>query len=377
MRTFSIRHFSSVARLASAFSFGACGGADASASVEPQSAADAGAASGSVVTAADGGAPTGGSRATGAAGSSAARASAGGAGAAAAGAAVAGSAGASGSVGATSSAGAAAAGTAAAVSGSTGSADSAGSNASAGTAAQLGQDCGKDPLASARPLGRGFFQEFRGLFGCTAPADLALYREVLPEKFDMPADPQVCFYMVHFAVSGVGPYNEAAILLPIEYAGQSGQYVLTMPLDNLAASSGGRAQGFPKYVADEVAVTEDGDNNWTGVVRNAGQVDLQASYTGACREGGDFPFPDFINITPVPSSASQTEAYLAPRTGSALMITSDLLTDPPQFFSLEGTVQMQIGDSLPWNGLFDESQAFPAQLVTFKGGIDLGSRALD
>jgi len=245
-----------------------------------------------------------------------------------------------------------------------------------GGTAPSGADCDKDPLANLQPLGRGFFQEFRGLFGCTAPADLALYRQMLPEKIEMPADPQVCFYVVHFAISGVGPYNEAAILLPVEYAGQPGKYVLTMPLDNLAASSGGRAQGFPKYIAEEVSLSDDGHNNWTGAVRNAGQIDLQASYTGACRAGGEFPFPDFINLTPIPSSASQREAYLAPRAGSALLITSELLAEP-QFYSLEGTVQMQIGDALPWNGLFDEAKAFPAQLVTFKGGIDLGSRPLD
>jgi len=239
----------------------------------------------------------------------------------------------------------------------------------------LGPDCGKDPLANEQPLGRGFFQAFRGLFGCTKPADLALYRQMLPEKFEMPADPQVCFYVFHFAISGVGPYNEAAILMPITYAGQAGKYVLTMPLDNLAASSGGRAQGFPKYIAEEVSVSEDG-TNWTGVVRNAGEIDLQASYTGACREGGDFPFPDFINLTPIAISASQNAAYIAPRTGSALVIPAEYLVEP-KFYSLQGSVQMQINDALPWNGLFDESQAFPAQLVTFKGGIDLGSRALD
>jgi hypothetical protein len=359
--------------------FAACQGADGAVAADSTTESDAAVA-----------APAGGTRATvggdgGAAASSPASGGAGaGAGAGGAGAAavdrdasVAGSSG----VGSAGSQASAAAGTASAGSGGStvqgGAGADAGSagTATAGSAAMLGADCAADPLANLEPLGRGFFQEFRGLFGCTKPADLALYRQMLPEKFEMPADPQVCFYIVHFAVSGVGPYNEAAILMPVEYAGQSGKYVLTMPLDNVAASSGGRAQGFPKYMAEEVSLSDDG-NNWTGVVRNAGQVDLQASYTGACTAGGDFPFPDFINLTPIPISASQDAAYLAPRTGSALMITSDLLADP-QFYSLQGTVQMQVGDTLPWNGLFDEAQAFPAQLVTFKGGIDLGSRALD
>jgi hypothetical protein len=239
----------------------------------------------------------------------------------------------------------------------------------------LGPDCAGDPLASAQPFGRGFYQEFRGLFGCTEPADMALYRRMLPEKFDVPATPEVCFYTIDFQISGVGPYHEVAILLPITYAGMSGKYVLTMALDNGPATTGGRAVGFPKYIASSVTLTNSG-NDWVGSAENQGRIDFRASYTAECRADSTFPWPDFINLTPIPSGTTSSEAFLSPRTGNALMVPAEYLVDPA-FSSLKGSVRLEIGDHLPWNGLIDESKPLPGLFVRFKGGIDLGNRPLD
>ena len=96
----------------------------------------------------------------------------------------------------------------------------------------LGPDCNVDPLASEDTYGSGFSEQFRGLFGCTVPADLALFREMLPAKFEMPRDPQVCFYAIDFIVGSLGPYHEVALLLPVTYAGETGKYVLSMALDS-------------------------------------------------------------------------------------------------------------------------------------------------
>jgi hypothetical protein len=258
------------------------------------------------------------------------------------------------------------AGTAAAPPGSAGAAAAAGS----GSGPTLGQDCEDDPLASEQPFGSGFFQQFRGLMGCTAAADLALYRQLLPTKLDMPSAPQVCFYTLDFMISGVGPYHEAALLLPIEYAGMPGKYVLTMPLDNAAANAGGRAIGFPKYMS-EVTLTQSG-NDWTAT---SGK-DLSIQYTGECVSEDVFLWPDFINLTPIPAGETSSEAFLPPREGRALMVPAEHLTEP-KYYSLRGQVTLSIGDHLPWNGLVDETKPFTGYLTTFKGGIDLGNRPLE
>jgi len=238
----------------------------------------------------------------------------------------------------------------------------------------LGPDCATNPLDSEQPFGRGFYQEFEGLFGCTAPADLALYREMLPAKFALPANPEVCFYINDFKISSVGPYHEAALLLPVTFAGESGKYVLSMALDNQAATSGGRAVGFPKYIG-EVSLTNQG-NDWVGTARQGGQVDLEATYTGECRAEDVFPWPDFINLTPIPAGTTSSQAFLSPRTGSAVMVPAEFLTEPA-YYSLKGMIKLVIADDLPWNGLVDETKAFPGHLVRFKGGINLGNQPLD
>jgi hypothetical protein len=246
--------------------------------------------------------------------------------------------------------------------------------AGAASVPAVGSDCDVDPLAGKAPYGSGFTQQFRGLFGCTEPADLALFRSMLPEKFEMPAAPEVCFYFIDFIVGSVGPYHEAALLLPATYAGQSGKYVLTMGLDSFAATSGGRALGFPKYMA-EVALQQNG-NDWTGTVSANGQVDLKASYTGQCHKDDAFPWPDFFNLTPIPASETSSQAFVPPRTGSVLRVPAKYLT-APAFYSLQGTVRLEIGDHVPWHGLIDTTKPFPALLTTFVGGIDLGNQPLD
>jgi hypothetical protein len=250
----------------------------------------------------------------------------------------------------------------------------AGGGGTTATAPALGPDCDADPLASKQPFGSGFYQQFTGLFGCTAPADLALYRKLLPEKFEMPAEPQVCFYTIDFKISGVGPYHEAAILLPVTYKGQSGKYVLTMDLDNSRATTGGRAVGFPKYMG-EVTIEQNG-NDWVGTASANGQVDLKASYTGECNKSDEFLWPDFINLTPIPSGTTSSQAFLPPRTGSVLRVPAEYLT-PAAFYSLKGSIKLEINDRLPWNGLVDETKAFPGLLSSFVGGVDLGNQPLD
>jgi hypothetical protein len=265
------------------------------------------------------------------------------------------------------------AGAAASVS-AAGSGGSAAAGSGGTTAPALGPDCDVDPLASKKPYGSGFYQQFTGLFGCTPPADLALYREMLPAKFEMPAEPLVCFYTIDFKISGVGPYHEAAILLPATYKGQSGKYVLTMDLDNAAATSGGRAVGFPKY-RGQVTLEQHG-HDWVGTASANGKVDLQATYTGRCTKSDEFPWPDFFNLTPIPAGTTSTQAFLPPRTGSVLMVPAEYLV-PPAFNSLKGSIQLEIDDALPWNGLVDESKPFDGLVSSFVGGIDLGNRPLD
>jgi hypothetical protein len=230
-----------------------------------------------------------------------------------------------------------------------------------------------DPTESVAPHSEGFCRQFVGLFGCTRPADLALYRAMLPACFAMPAEPRVCFYFIDFKATSIGPYHEASILLPVSYRGEQGKYALTMPLDSEAAARG-RAAGFPKYMT-RVSLVQSGDR-WTGSAGSSEVADLRADYTGRGAPDPELPWPDFFNIAPIPVGEVRDRAFLPPRAGRVLRIPGLHLV-PPTWFSLRGSVTLAIREDLPWAGLVDASAPFPGLLVRFKGGINLGRQPMD
>ena len=86
---------------------------------------------------------------------------------------------------------------------------------------------------------RNVWQDTRGIFAIVEPADLGLYRELLPQQFSMPDQPMVGLYVVHFvdtepwpmsATEYLFPYFEATVLLRCEYEGQIGWYSHFMPV---------------------------------------------------------------------------------------------------------------------------------------------------
>ena len=190
----------------------------------------------------------------------------------------------------------------------------------------------------------------------------------------MPAEPQVCFYVIDFEISAVGRYNETALLLSTTYKGREGKYVVSMSLQNAGAIIGGWLVGFPKYEA-EVTLQQDG-RDWTGSARTLGEVDLRASYAGDCTRSDAFLWPDFFNLTPLPPVIPTNKAFLPPRTGSVLRVPAEYL-ESPTYYSLNGRVKLEINDKLPWNGLVDESKPFAGLLSYYVGGVNLGWQPLD
>jgi len=68
--------------------------------------------------------------------------------------------------------------------------------------------------------------------------------------------------------------------------------------------------------------------------------------------------------------------FLPPRNGSALRIPAEYRS-AKTFRSLKGSIKLEFGDHLPWNGLVDESKPFPGLWSAFVGGVDLGNQPLD
>ena len=98
------------------------------------------------------------------------------------------------------------------------------------------------------------FQGQRGITAAFAPADVELYRSLLPESFDMPDQPLVAVSVVDYydVTLPLTHYHEGFVALQCKYHGRTGWHVVTMPVDDETSKTGGRAIGFPKYVADEI-----------------------------------------------------------------------------------------------------------------------------
>jgi hypothetical protein len=188
---------------------------------------------------------------------------------------------------------------------------------------------------------------FRGQRGITAafpPADVGLYRSLLPESFDMPDQPLVVMTVVNYYNVSLPlvPYHEGYVLLQCAYQGSIGWYVLTLPVDNETADAGGRAIGFPKYVADEITLEEQ-EGGWTGRVVHGGRAVIEIVFTpeagaqpvtGTTSGGGDVVF----NLVP-------------PNEGHTVFEVKSDISGQRKTTTTAGSATVKADAGEPWAGL--------------------------
>ena len=133
------------------------------------------------------------------------------------------------------------------------------------------------PPRQVRPWG---YHGQRGITAAFPPADPALYRSLLPSQFSLPESPLVVVSVISYhGVDGpLVPYGEGYVLLACRHGGQSGWYVVTMPVDDQTACDGGRSIGFPKYVVDNIEL-EVTDGAWFGRVAHEGRDIMRVTFT--------------------------------------------------------------------------------------------------
>ena len=120
----------------------------------------------------------------------------------------------------------------------------------------------------------------RGVTTAFPPADVELYRTLLPEQFDMPEQPLVAVSVVDYydVTLPLVPYLEGFVAIQCQYQGQTGWHVLTMPVDDETSRAGGSALGFPKYVADQITLEEQ-EGGWLGRVVHEGRTVMEMTFT--------------------------------------------------------------------------------------------------
>lgn len=199
----------------------------------------------------------------------------------------------------------------------------------------------------------------RGITTAFPPADLELYRSLLPESLDMPDQPLVAVSVVDYydVTLPLVPYGEGFVALQCEYQGRTGWHVLTMPVDDETSKTGGRALGFPKYVADEITL-EEREGGWIGRVVHDGRTVMEITFTAEgepVTESGSGAGTAVFQLVPPGEGPQINEVHTVPSGERRTVTTAGL-----------ATVRADAGE--PWAGLLDpEGDTIWASFEEVKG----------
>jgi len=170
------------------------------------------------------------------------------------------------------------------------------------------------------------YEEFDGIMVFYQPKDIALYKELLPDGFEMPNMPLVEVFVIDYykmAPWAIKPYLEAAVSLLATYNGQEAWHCITMPVTTHESRLGGIIYlGFPKVMGN--ISFQRNDKQYTGTL-NAGDntvMNISLDATGNRVTSDEkkwfkrltgIPSLNILRgevINPLPGSEKQTQSIL-------------------------------------------------------------------
>lgn len=130
------------------------------------------------------------------------------------------------------------------------------------------------------------YQHVTGIAAVFPPADLAAYEALIPEGWEMPAEPLVQLNFIEWRkmLPPQTPYRLAQLNIRVSRGGQEAWFYVEMPETDWLAVGAGRAIGFPKYVADVAIDRVGNDSAWQSSVTQDGKTLVAADFvadTGA------------------------------------------------------------------------------------------------
>jgi acetoacetate decarboxylase len=118
--------------------------------------------------------------------------------------------------------------------------------------------------------------EFRGaeMLWAVFRTDRQVVERILPKPLKCPPEPLASAFVGRYPSTNFGvSYREGGLFLGASYKGEEGVYCLAMPVDDAEAMAGGREQfGFPKKVADAIALDRENDHIVGSVVRRGSEI---------------------------------------------------------------------------------------------------------
>ena len=211
------------------------------------------------------------------------------------------------------------------------------------------------------------FRKSRSVSVIVEPADLALYRKLLPVPFTMPEHPLVSINVVDQLEVGpwpLTPYQLGSVSLRCAHEGEEGWHPITMPETKWVAVWTGRTMGFPKYVADEIHLSPE-ETGWVGEVRHADELRLRLAFVPDAsatdprwkREGWSTGGPT-LNLRP-------------PGEGPEVKVVRSAEGAPGRSEEKPGYVRIELGADEAFADLIPAGYQVPGVLVRWQGGSSL------
>jgi acetoacetate decarboxylase len=121
------------------------------------------------------------------------------------------------------------------------------------------------------------------VLGVVFRTDPSFVQAVVPRPLRPAKDPTGHVMVTHYPTTSLGfGFNEAAVSVEADYRGETGQYLLTMLLDDdIPLIAGRETAGNPKKLAEQISLTRDQETVAGSVVRKGHEIiGVEAELTG-------------------------------------------------------------------------------------------------
>lgn len=235
----------------------------------------------------------------------------------------------------------------------------------------------------------GIYARFRSITAAFADVDRGLYRALLPPFLELPADPVVRLVATDYleTTSPLPPYRVIQVQLAGRHAGTKGWYPVTLPETAWMPVEGGRALGYPKFVAKEITVRGDHDR-WTARCRHPRDPALHLTLEFEPDPAGVGWFTRHTQEAPLAILRKSLPAFRerpwflvmsgVPSDGTErLLVRGDPeIVGVPKLREVFGRVRLTVDGDQAWIGLRQEWTEAEGALMEFAGHLNLGHRLL-
>jgi hypothetical protein len=233
----------------------------------------------------------------------------------------------------------------------------------------------------------GIYARFRSITASFAVVDERLYRTLLPPFLQLPAAPIVRLVATDYpeTTPPLPPYRVLQVQLACRHAGTPGWYPVTLPETAWMPVEGGRTLGYPKFVAEEITLSGDGDR-WTARCRHPRDPVIHLALEFEPDAGGASWFERHTQEPPLAMLRRSLPAFRerpwflvmsgVPSDGTErLLVRGDPeIQGLPKVREVFGRVGLAVDGDEPWIGLRHEWTDAEGAVMEFTGHLNLGHR---